>query len=707
MEAALDQPTNQCNEADLSYETSQSDETNHSNDFDQNFENGIDHSIDHSLDQSIDDINQTTDQSIDHDINQTTEQNVEYSLESAITHSNEQAIDQGAKLDNRSSTLKSIGDPPKLISSPSSTLAKPPRLISSHPMNKPIIYLSNHPTTEEHRLQNGLPAATVCDPIAFNEEEVVSSQNLIDCALIAENGKSTESGPATDKQMNGDQLDNPMASNRNDCLLDTKPGQIGGGGQWPNSDSAFLLDKYFLRGADDASESLLQECVQSNFGDHQSDCNLINSQPVDSLFKFDEDATDHKPSPTELNYYSSQYQANPNCFGQTLERPPQYPHLSQANIYSHFLHSFNSLGHYSPHSHVHPTMLNGDAGHLPNEQLSNGNSTTVTYSNGTGSLLPTISHHHAFKSNSVETSCGSGSQLQPPSQHYYPSSHQSSLHSNFSGSFNDLSSCDNSFGFSSIGASSYGRSGLAPHPMSAVFDIDAGCIQDEQAKDAEALKAKLVKEERLDEFGSIRNSLDLVNSNEDFMAGYPTANEHLVMNSQAPPPPHHHHHHHPTLVHSISIQRPPQLNQHQLPAAAQHPAGGDSSGFYSVNPKPQPPTKTNSMSIKMSASSIVNGSRKLITLKEAANVKLEKVKIERANGMKIYYFKCSLCTYQTNTSQSMKDHLYCIHCKAKNNYKCNICQQTFGWKNNAQRHMRRKHKIEDQTTKREAIITLV
>jgi hypothetical protein len=99
--------------------------------------------------------------------------------------------------------------------------------------------------------------------------------------------------------------------------------------------------------------------------------------------------------------------------------------------------------------------------------------------------------------------------------------------------------------------------------------------------------------------------------------------------------------------------------------------------------------------------------KKFITLHEAANVKLEKVKIERANGMKIYYFKCSLCNYQTNTSQSMKDHLYCIHCKAKNNYKCNICHQTFGWKNNAQRHMRRKHKIEDQTTKREAIITLI
>ena len=99
--------------------------------------------------------------------------------------------------------------------------------------------------------------------------------------------------------------------------------------------------------------------------------------------------------------------------------------------------------------------------------------------------------------------------------------------------------------------------------------------------------------------------------------------------------------------------------------------------------------------------------KKFITLKEAVNVKLKKVKIERANGMKIYYFKCSFCSYQTNTSQSMKDHLYCIHCKSKNNYRCNICQQTFGWKNNAQRHMRRKHKIEDQTTKREAIITLI
>lgn len=106
-------------------------------------------------------------------------------------------------------------------------------------------------------------------------------------------------------------------------------------------------------------------------------------------------------------------------------------------------------------------------------------------------------------------------------------------------------------------------------------------------------------------------------------------------------------------------------------------------------------------------SMLLDTSKKIITLHEAANVKLEKVKIERANGMKIYYFKCSLCDYQTNTSQSMKDHLYCIHCKAKNNYKCNICHQTFGWKNNAQRHMRRKHKIEDQTTKREAIITLI
>lgn len=678
MEAALNEQTHQRNEA------------NHSNDLEQSFENGIAHSIDHNINHSI-------------------KPNIEHTLDHNI---------------DRSFTLKpSIGDPPKLISSPisspsnqSSSLAKPPRLISSHHPATKQVSPPNQPTIEEleHRLQSGLPAATVYDSIAFNEEEVVS-QNLIDCALTTENSKplNTESGSnlATDQEMSAtglsDQFDNQtsMAANGNGCLLDAKPGQIGGS-QWSrdlaNPDSAYLFDKYFLRGADDASESLLQECVQSTFGDHHSDCNLINSQP-DSLFKFDEDASDHKPSPTELNYYSSQYQSNPNCFGQTLEQQPAYPHLSQANIYSHFLHSFNPLDY--AHSHVHPAMLNSDAGQLNNGQPSNGNSTTVTYSNGTGNLLPISHHHQAFKSNSVETSCGSGSQLQPPSQHYYPSSHQSSLHSNFSGSFNDLSSCDNSFSFSSIGAPPYGRSGLAPHPMSALFDTDAGCIQDEP-KETDALKAKLVKEERLDEFSSIRNSLDLVNSNEDFMGGY-QANEHIVMNSQP------HHHHHPTVTHHHQPLNPHQLAASQHPAAAvQHPSGsshsGGSGGFYSADPKPQL-TKANSMaaSIKMSASSIVNGSRKLITLKEAANVKLEKVKIERANGMKIYYFKCSLCTYQTNTSQSMKDHLYCIHCKAKNNYKCNICQQTFGWKNNAQRHMRRKHKIEDQTTKREAIITLV
>lgn len=102
-----------------------------------------------------------------------------------------------------------------------------------------------------------------------------------------------------------------------------------------------------------------------------------------------------------------------------------------------------------------------------------------------------------------------------------------------------------------------------------------------------------------------------------------------------------------------------------------------------------------------------NSPKKFITLQEAAHIKFDKVKLERSNGLSIYYFKCSLCPYKTNTSQSMKDHLYCIHCKAKHNYKCNICLQTFGWKNNAQRHMRRKHQIGDQTKKREAIITLI
>ena len=99
--------------------------------------------------------------------------------------------------------------------------------------------------------------------------------------------------------------------------------------------------------------------------------------------------------------------------------------------------------------------------------------------------------------------------------------------------------------------------------------------------------------------------------------------------------------------------------------------------------------------------------RKVVTLNEAMNMDLKKVKIERANGMKIYYFKCPMCEYQTNTSQSMNDHLYCIHCEMKDNYICNICQQKFGWKNNAQRHMRKKHKIADPIAKRKAIITLV
>ena len=644
-------------------------------------------------------------------------------MEPVLTKQTETSIDQSTTNDRPSTisslAIKSIGEPPRLISSPSNqSSTKPPGLISSD--CNVVKLVSSEPQIEEldKRLPNVLP---VYDSIALNEEVV--SVNLTGSTTEIGTERNVESNAEghtkgiVERDTEGNTQSNPegnreskpnltvkerpaemagldgqgsqkslnsqtMSANDNKDLLDSNEKPIGA--QWSrelgNADSLFFFDKYFLRGADDHAESLLQDCVPSTFGDHHSDSRLINEHPVDSMFKFDDDPADHKPSTTELNYYSSQYQTNLNCFDQSPQQP-QYQPPTQANLYSHFLHSF------SPFDYTHIHQHNGDGQLVGSPQQLNSSSTTVTYSNG--SLQP-ISHHYAFKSSSEETDCGS----QPSTQHFYPTSHPSSLHSsNFSSSFNDLSSCDNSFNFTPnfhLTNTPIYRSGLAPHPMSALFDTDAGCIQErvqEEPKDADLsadqLKAKLVKQEHLDEF-NIRNSLDLVNSNHDhYMDAFPT-NEHVVMSS-----------HHPRL-------------ETPHASAVQHSSAG---GFYSsdfrAEPKLAKTAHPMTASIQLSASSIVNGNKKLISLKEAANVKLEKVKIERANGMKIYYFKCSLCTYQTNTSQSMKDHLYCIHCKAKNNYKCNICQQTFGWKNNAQRHMRRKHKIEDQTTKREAIITLV
>lgn len=673
------------------------------------------------------------------------------------------------ELINKLSVKLDISEPPKLISSNQlpklisngqipklilTTSQAPPKLISSSSSelisefkNGTLNDLGFKSINEQNMVQNigqnlnqnsVLPDAPslVYDSIvvSFNEE-IVTDDNLIDYNLdqIEINSKDTflldennltaiskdklEEDTKTvnlNEMINLNNLDN-LADPPNDQIISTNGCLINidekANNQWSNSsrdltnpDSLFFFDKYFLR-SDEHSESIIQDCVQSF--DQQSESNLINSQ-AESLFKFEND--DQKPSTIELNYLSTQYQNNPNYF--------QHHHITQTNpIHSHlFPHSSVNPYDYHVHHHAMLNNLNTSRSNLnATSSASNnyGDSTTVTYSNGTNNLLPTT-HHHLTTFNSNE---------QHANQSQYYTSQQTSLYSNFStGAFNDFTS-DNSFGYSTSASTQQVANNsqlrttnhIMPHP---IFDTDNAFIEHNQDKqenrfqdDRNLSKGKTIKEERLDEF-CIRNSLDLVNS-ADLMEMNGAANEQTInniatndqlMNNQIV---------NQNLNNNTNIN-----NQSLIPQTSKIVSRASKLNkeeyYYSSDCKPVllknaiTSMKMNSGNVvKMNAGNIVNCSKKLITLKEAASVKLEKVKIERANGMKIYYFKCSLCTYQTNTSQSMKDHLYCIHCKAKNNYKCNICHQTFGWKNNAQRHMRRKHKIEDQTTKREAIITLI
>ena len=603
---------------------------------------------------------------------------------------------------------------PKLISS-SSINQQLPKLISS--ANQQLPKLSNDladKTLKSSETLNGLNKNTFYDSIVvindslFNGDCLLGENNL-PAKVIQSKDKlttSTEAATATDNNQaaairmqasemislnnfgNLNQQQSDQALSTNDCLIKIEEKNMMNH-QWSslnsstnlnNSDSLFYFDKYFLR-ADDNSESLLQDmpadCVQSTF----DNCDNLISSNVESLFKFEDE--DQKPTAMELNYYSTQYQNN-------LGSSTPFAHhftQQQTNFNSHFLNSTANLFDYNSH---HYAILNhNNGGH--NHSNHNGNSTTVTYSNGTSNLLPTHHHLTTFKSERNH---------QQQQQQYYTPQQQSSLHSSIfstsTSSLNDPSSCNNSnFNFSIASSAqqqqcqSNNNSNLITHSMSALFDTDnafnekiekqrQASNEQQFTEEKSLLKQKLIKEENLTDF-SIRNSLDLVNSN-DFMDFNGDANEMQTNNQQ-----------HLIVDHASN----------KIVNAIDY-------DFKRILPTAIAAATKNALAMKLNGS-LLNGnaSKKLITLKEAANVKLEKVKIERANGMKIYYFKCSLCTYQTNTSQSMKDHLYCIHCKAKNNYKCNICHQTFGWKNNAQRHMRRKHKIEDQTTKREAIITLI
>ncbi|KAI3476133.1 hypothetical protein L1887_62321 [Cichorium endivia] len=494
-----------------------------------------------------------------------------------------------------------------------------------------------------------------------------------------------------------------MPATENHRLSDFSPAPSMASNQWSREfghpDSIHFSDK---RNADNHFESgcfqstLNSQCTfndqfsgQSTFNGHQA-----NGQPTSSTFNYPPPSQYPVRQLNATNYYSPQN----NSFYQWQQMqstPPQQPPMQQPSSYCP-PPSYPDPGQPNTYTPRYPTMFNGYSGdYRTNEQKPpNDNSTTVTYSNG----LQPISHPQAHRLNGAYYR-----ELPPRQSHPHQ---QANLYnsSNCCSSFNNhrYHSQLNSFASNlnsgqRLTSTPICHSGFSPIDELREIKIESvffkEMVRQEQPKwfdlPTDPLQAKQIKKEKLDNLDEldeleISDLPDLIDLSQDslildgsLMDECPSSNEDLLMSDQAAP---------------------------QASAIVRNSAA-ESSNVCSRRTRQTPKAMA---ATRMIASSTVDDSKKQITLAEVANVwkNLKKVKIERENRP-IHYFKCSLCTYQTNTSQSMKDHLYCIHCNAKNNYLCNICQQTFGWKNNAQRHMRRKHKIEDQATKRAAIITLI